>query len=219
MQKTSLQLAAVIDDLCLNGYAIYDGFLSSKVITSLANTASQHYAVGEMQEAKIGQNSAITHRTIRGDSTFWLSESDKNIGVKAYFKKMLLLKNALNENLYMNVQEIEAHFAVYPVGSAYKKHLDQFAQGLGTQGRQLSSVLYLNEDWQAANGGALRIYLNEQDNYDVKHQLATHNHSQYVDILPSAGKLVLFLSAQFWHEVLPATAVRTSLTGWFRTRA
>ncbi|MFT6394425.1 MAG: SM-20-related protein [Methylophilaceae bacterium] len=39
-----------------------------------------------------------------------------------------------------------------------------------------------------------------------------------MDILPKSGRIVLFLSAKFWHEVLPATRERLSLTGWFRTR-
>jgi Rps23 Pro-64 3,4-dihydroxylase Tpa1-like proline 4-hydroxylase len=39
-----------------------------------------------------------------------------------------------------------------------------------------------------------------------------------LDILPMAGRLVLFLSGEFWHEVRPAKRPRMSLTGWFRTR-
>ena len=36
--------------------------------------------------------------------------------------------------------------------------------------------------------------------------------------LPSAGTLVLSISAELPHEVLPATRERLSLTGWFRRR-
>ena len=120
-----------------------------------------------------------------------------------YFEKMHELKKAFNEYLFLNVHEIEAHFACYPVGSFYQKHLDHFSQVSGNQTRQLSSVLYLNKDWQASNGGELRLYLKD---------------NEFIDILPNAGRLVLFLSAQFWHEVLPAKVERLSLTGWFRTR-
>ena len=202
MQKLNRQLETIINDLSKNGYAVCDAFLSTKTISSLANMATKCYLSGAMTFAKTGQQAKNT--IIRGDSIFWLDENSHEPSVQAYFIKMHLLKNALNFHLFMNVQELETHLAIYPIGSAYEKHLDQFNQGEGVQTRQLSSVLYLNNHWLAADGGALRLHLNE---------------SEYLDIAPSAGKLVLFLSSQFWHEVLPATRDRISLTGWFRTRA
>ena len=39
-----------------------------------------------------------------------------------------------------------------------------------------------------------------------------------LDVLPEAGTLVVFLSADLPHEVLPATRERLSLTGWLRRR-
>jgi SM-20-related protein len=38
------------------------------------------------------------------------------------------------------------------------------------------------------------------------------------DIYPRAGTLLLFLSAQFEHEVLPATRDRMSIACWMRQR-
>ena len=67
----------------------------------------------------------------------------------------------------------------------------------------MSAVFYLNPDWQAEQGGALRLYLTDGSTHDV---------------LPEAGTLVVFLSADLPHEVLPATRERLSLTGWFRRR-
>ena len=202
MQKINLQLETIINDLSKNGYAICDAFLPAKTITTLANKATKRYLSGAMAAAKTGQQAKNT--SMRGDSIFWLDENSRKPSVQAYFSKMQLIKNALNQHLFMNVQELETHLAVYPIGSVYQKHLDQFSQGEGVQARQLSSVLYLNNHWLATDGGALRLHLNE---------------SEHLDIAPSAGKLVLFLSSQFWHEVLPATKDRISLTGWFRTRA
>ena len=202
MQKLNLQLETIINDLSKNGYAICDAFLSTKTISSLANMATKRYLSGTMTFAKTGLQAKKTG--IRGDSIFWLDENSHESSVQAYFINMHLLKNALNLHLFMNVQELETHLAVYPIGNVYEKHLDQFNQGEGIQTRQLSSVLYLNNHWLAADGGALRLHLNE---------------SEHLDIAPSAGKLVLFLSSQFWHEVLPATRDRISLTGWFRTRS
>ena len=202
MQKLNRQLETIINDLSKNGYAISDALLSAKTISTLSNMATKRYLSGAMTFAKTGQQAKNT--SIRGDSIFWLDENSHEPSVQAYFINMHLLKNALNLHLFMNVQALETHLAVYPIGSVYEKHLDQFNQGEGVQTRQLSSVLYLNNHWLAADGGALRLHLNE---------------SEYLDIAPSAGKLVLFLSSQFWHEVLPATRDRISLTGWFRTRS
>ena len=67
----------------------------------------------------------------------------------------------------------------------------------------LSVVLYLNEDWHADDGGALRIHVDDG---------ATR------DVLPEGGTLVAFLAADFEHEVLPATRPRLAVSGWFRTR-
>jgi SM-20-related protein len=203
MPNLHSQLATIIDDLSENGYAICDAFLAPEIITSLADKATRRFVAGTMAAAKTGQNTKTLNSNIRGDSIFWLSETSENTSVQTYFNKMHLLRNALNQHLFMNVQELETHLAVYPIGGVYEKHLDQFSNGDGVQARQLSSILYLNQDWQADDGGALRLHLTESD---------------YIDISPTAGKLVLFLSRKFWHEVHAAKADRISLTGWFRTR-
>lgn len=39
------------------------------------------------------------------------------------------------------------------------------------------------------------------------------------DVLPTGGCLVVFMSGEVPHEVMPATRDRLSLTGWFRRRA
>jgi SM-20-related protein len=64
--------------------------------------------------------------------------------------------------------------------------------------------LYVNESWQSAWGGQLKLY-------DAADQpLAT--------IEPQGGTLVLFRSEQFPHEVVPAAQPRMSVAAWFRRR-
>ena len=204
--KNEPKLESVINNLANCGYVVVDDFLPANIVENLNKLAKDHYAQNNMQAAKVGSKNKLQNNAIRGDSIVWLdenNENNQNNDIQVYFEKMHELKKAFNEYLFLNVHEIEAHFACYPVGSFYQKHLDQFSQVSGNQTRQLSSVLYLNKDWQASNGGELRLY--SKDN-------------EFIDILPNAGRLVLFLSAQFWHEVLPAKVERLSLTGWFRTR-
>jgi SM-20-related protein len=69
--------------------------------------------------------------------------------------------------------------------------------------RIITSILYLNENWHKEDGGQLRIYTGE---------------NSYQDILPQAGQLVIFLSSEFFHEVLPTNRERLSITGWYKKR-
>jgi SM-20-related protein len=99
--------------------------------------------------------------------------------------------------------ELEAHLAVYPPGSFYRRHLDQFP-GVGE--RTVTTILYLNQDWIQPGGGQLRLYTGPVDQ------------RRYEEVLPLGGRLVTFLSARFLHEVLPARRDRLSITGWFKKR-
>ena len=211
MQKLHTQLTTIIVDLTKNGYAICEDFLPAQIIQALADKAEKRYIDGKMLVAKTGKNANAQHSAIRNDSIYWLDEDSLNSSTQTYFAKIEALKVALNQSLFMNLHDVETHLAVYPIGGVYLKHLDQFKQtgNTPTPERQLSSVLYLNDNWQEDEGGELRLHLNE---------VANNNVSKYIDILPIAGRLVLFLSADFWHEVLPATRNRISLAGWFRTR-
>jgi SM-20-related protein len=107
---------------------------------------------------------------------------------------------AINQRLFLGLFDYESHYAIYPKGAFYKKHLDAFK---GKSNRVLSTVFYLNKDWQAHNGGELLIYKPESEEV-----LET--------VQPNLGRLVIFLSEQFPHEVLPAQQQRYSIAGWFR---
>jgi SM-20-related protein len=198
-------LARAIHAIAEHGYAIIDAFLAPAEIEVLAETIKAKWLNGEMVSAKTGK-AGLKNQQIRGDYIAWLDEADTSPAVMAYFRQMEMLRLLLNTQLFMNVQELETHVAVYPVGSTYQKHLDQFSHGSSDQiqHRQLSAVLYLNQNWQSQHGGELRLHIDD---------------SNHLDISPNAGRIVLFLSAKFWHEVLPAQRERLSLTGWFRTRS
>ena len=70
----------------------------------------------------------------------------------------------------------------------------------------LSWALYLNDDWRAEEGGALRLYTQGQARPSC------------LEFPPRGGRLMVFLSERFEHEVLPAKRERLSITGWFRRR-
>ena len=110
------------------------------------------------------------------------------------------LRGELNRQLFLGLEDFECHFALYEPGAFYQKHVDRFRDD---DRRAVSAVLYLNEEWLAEQGGALRLYPEGVEPRDV---------------LPQLGTLAVFLSANLPHEVLPATRERLSLTGWFRRR-
>lgn len=204
----------LITALAKNGYAVIDQAIADDAITKLRNAALALQKNGLMQRASTGKNlGVVALSSIRGDFTYWLedinlihSTSEQTYSI-AYLAYMESLRELLNQALFLGLFDFETHYAIYPAGEGYSKHLDQFKQSNQSQAnqrsRKISSVLYLNQDWKTPDGGQLRLYL-EAD--------------KFVDIKPVAGRLVLFLSDRFWHEVLPAKRERISLTGWFRTR-
>lgn len=93
-------------------------------------------------------------------------------------------------------------YAIYNKGSGYAKHSDVLQ---GQKNRILTSVLYLNKDWQSHDGGELVVYESTGKNIVTQ-------------VKPTFGTMILFLSEAFPHEVLPSHATRRSITGWFRVR-
>jgi SM-20-related protein len=189
----------LIEEIADKGYVVIDDFLPAALISTLSSEAKALHAVGATKKAGIGK-AAESSDKVRGDFIHWLEETEASAAQQQYLEHMEALRSELNANLYLGLFEFETHFAVYPPGEGYARHLDQFH---GDTQRQVSSILYLNKDWQDDDGGHLRLYLDE---------------ASPLDITPLGGRLVIFLSAKFWHEVLPARRERISLTGWFRKR-
>ena len=65
--------------------------------------------------------------------------------------------------------------------------------------RRVTAILYLNEGWQPAHGGALHI-----DN----------KHGARWEVQPQLGRMVFFTS-HLMHEVRPAYKPRSAITGWY----
>lgn len=196
----------IIDGLAGPGYAVTPDFFAPSLIETLSAEAHALRAEGQMRQASTGTGpKAGTSISLRGDFIHWLEAQTASPAQQVYIDTMAELRSELNRTLYLGLFEMESHFAIYPPGAVYQKHLDQFK---GKEDRQVSCILYLNQQWQPADdGGSLRMYLDGA--------AAT----PYLDIPPMGGTLVTFLSGQFLHEVLPASRTRTSLTGWMRRRS
>jgi len=195
-----LPFSTIIDDLATRGWSLQSAFLSSDVTRQLADECRRCYAEGALAPAGVGRGEEQAVREgIRGDHIHWLEEGQAAV-CDAYLTLMDELRQALNRELFLGLEEFECHFALYPPGAFYQTHLDRFRDD---DSRCVSAVLYLNPDWRAADGGELRMYLADGSSLDIP---------------PLAGNLVVFLSGSFPHEVLVTQTDRLSLTGWFRRR-
>jgi SM-20-related protein len=182
--------------------AIVAGFLPAPIVAALATEARRRDAAGEFRAARIGRGKDRVERSdIRGDRTLWLDEQAPATAEIALWQTLETLRVALNESTYLGLFAFDGHYALYPPGAFYRRHRDRFRDD---DVRVLSCVIYLNEAWTAADGGALRLHVSADDT---------------LDILPVGGTLVCFLADRYEHEVLPATRERLAITGWFRRRA
>lgn len=187
---------AIADGLAENGYAVADQFLSQSEVKALLRGTEFQQGVGRFRKAGIGkQQQHQVNEAIRGDYIQWVDKNSAAPELALYLDRVRDLMHRLNETLFLSLKDFEMHMTIYPAGSFYKRHLDQFKKN---DHRKLSIICYLNEAWEESHGGQLRIYIPARP----------------TDILPTAGKLVCFRSDQLEHEVLPATRERLSLTGW-----
>lgn len=191
-------LDAVAHQLEQRGYAIVPQALPHETVDALFVELKQ-LRERDFKPAGIGrQDDFQLNRFVRSDEICWLNgESPAAAGFLAW---MEALREGLNRRLFLGLFDYEAHYASYPTGAFYKKHVDTFK---GRSNRVLSTVFYLNPQWQPNDGGELVIY-DEKDEQEIER------------VLPEYGKLVIFLSEVFPHEVLPAARERNSIAGWFR---
>ncbi|MFN7120162.1 MAG: 2OG-Fe(II) oxygenase [Saprospiraceae bacterium] len=195
---------AIVDGLAEQGYAVADHFLSREELDLLRNELHRQFAQGEFKAAGIGQGQEYQRRNdIRGDYIRWIDR--ENLAADCHFllDRLEALAQFLNETCYLGIRNAEFHFALYPAGSFYKRHLDVFHK---TKARKISVICYLNADWQAEQGGQLRLYVPDNEGNEVA-----------IDVLPQGGRMVCFKSDMLEHEVLPATRERLSVTGWLRS--
>jgi SM-20-related protein len=186
---------ALADD----GWCVVPDFLSAAQAQALADDCRGLRDARRLTPARVGALRTATPS--RGDSTHWFEADALSAPQQVFAERLDALRVALNRELMLGLVECESHYAVYPPGAGYTRHLDRLRD---SDARVVSAVFYLNDAWQEADGGALRLYLAD----------GTHR-----DVYPQAGRLLLFLSAQFEHEVQPATRDRMSIACWMRQRA
>jgi SM-20-related protein len=191
----------IADDIEQQGYSIRPGALPASTADALL---SHQLSMGPRMYSNAGVGRGTGHqktRFIRTDDICWI-HGDSAAGA-AWLHWTSELRHFLNRRLLLGLFSFESHFAHYGPGAYYRRHYDAFR---GSKNRVLSVVAYLNPGWTSDDGGELVLYANDHDRVGTR-------------VIPLYGTVVIFLSEEFPHEVLPARRDRYSVTGWYRINA
>lgn len=200
LSPTHPLFSSIASDLAEHGWSQQNVFMPEVLTLELGKECRTRAEAGQLVPAATGRGvGAQVREAIRGDAIEWI-EPGQSSAIDRYLAVMEGIRQGLNQALYLGLEDFEAHFACYPEGAYYRRHVDRFNDD---DRRMVSTVLYLNSAWLPADGGQLRLYLPNDRIHDV---------------IPTGGALITFLSDRIPHEVLPARRQRLSLTGWFRRR-
>lgn len=189
---------AICDDLERQGYSIRPAALPDEIASSLY-LWQQNLHKNNYVDAGIGRGvDFMRTEFVRTDGIYWIT--DESAGAREWINWTARLQQFLNQRLFLGLFSFESHFAHYAPNAYYKRHYDAFR---GDANRVLSVVTYLNAGWGANDGGELVLYREDSDREGIR-------------VVPLYGTVVVFLSEEFPHEVLPASRDRYSVAGWYR---
>ena len=194
-----VDFSSLIESLVEHHWFVAENYLPASLCLGLRQELLTLHQGDQLTAAGIGRGREHQlARRVRGDFTHWLDGT--SLIQQEFLALMRELKTELNRELFLGLFEYESHYAFYPPGAFYQKHLDAFR---GRSNRVVTTVLYLNPDWQPGDAGEMRLYDPRTD-------------QPLMDIPPRLGTLVCFLSEALPHEVLTTHKNRASIAGWFR---
>lgn len=148
--------------------------------------------------AKIGKNIKKGNIAIRKSAVQWIENwQDCEYLAKLNFSFDEIMIST-SRYFFLSLKRFESQFSLYNAGGFYKTHLDQLK---ATRHRQLTCCLYLND---CVEGGELVLFKKgSKTEIEVIHK-------------PKKGTMVIFFSADIYHEVRLVYEPRYSITTWFR---
>lgn len=187
----------LLQDLVSTGVCVIDNALNVFLFENLVHESQDLADASIFKNAGTGKG-AQENRKIRGDQIVWHDPQNLSLIQSLYLEELNLLRDVLNRELYLGLQEIESQYAYYEVGQFYREHRDQFSN---EDSRKISVVYYLNPHWLPEFGGELII----------------RQGSVKQTISPLGNRMVIFKS-ELLHEVLPAVRDRYSVAAWLKTK-
>jgi SM-20-related protein len=190
----------LVGGLSGDGYAVFPDLLRPEILDEVRRDMDELRSAHAFRPASVGKGlgTQLAPET-RGDGTLWFEPEALTPAQAKIVVVIESIRGDLNAALYLGLWDWEGHYAVYPPGAFYRRHLDRFASD---SRRTVSVVFFLNSVWAPAAAGALRM----------------ETKAGPLEILPLAGTAVFFMSDQIPHEVLETRRDRYSFAGWFRTR-
>ena len=193
----------ISQEIYSNSYVVVDNFVDEAFRKALLKEQTDLLNQGQFKKAAVGKGDQKQVRAeIRSDEVLWMDPTALSPLQVVFWEKIEELKQVLNRRCFLGLKSFEGHFARSPIGSFYKRPLDQFH---AVPHRIVTVILYLNDAWTEADGGQLRMYFPQEDGSE-----------RVEDVLPVGGRLVVFLSEEIPHEVMPTQKERISITGWLR---
>ena len=217
-------LDAIAAELGRSNYCLVDGLIGQKALRTLRGEIDGLSESGRLQLSKLaggrtGGMLTYSHTAVRGDHVGWFDGEEAGAWPQQSLSKYLQKVDTLVAQLAPRCEQLakiasrsKAMVACYPGGGArYVRHCDNSCdagEGDRCNGRRLTAILYLNEQWVQLHGGELRLY----PPYAKGAPLC--------DVAPRADRLILFYADyRVPHEVLPAHVPRYAITLWYFDQA
>ena len=190
-----------IQSLGERGWFTRESFLGGAAARALYTEARARVDAGRLRPAGIRRGADHTlERATRGDFITWIEPDEAGVALGSLREAFTALGETLSAEAYLGLGRFDLQLAWYPGhGEHYARHVDAFP---GQSNRRVTAIYYLNPDWGPAQGGLLRLHLEEGP----------------VEVAPTLDRLVVFLSERIEHEVLPAHGSRLALTAWYYGR-
>ena len=117
----------IIGDIAHQKYCVIDHFFDDTEVDILRTSLLEKYQEDAFKKAAIGNKfDEVIAKSIRGDVILWMDEARANPSESLFFNKINHLVNYLNKTCFMGILHKEFHYAIYPKGTFYKRHLDTF---------------------------------------------------------------------------------------------
>ncbi len=195
--------AQIADDLRDKGWSVIPNalpeHLSEQLHRQILAASAQEFVPAGVGRAE----DYALNPFVRRDAIAWIE--GEGVAEQQWLQWSSRLRLFLNRRLFLGLFSFESHFAHYPAGAFYKKHVDAFKGNplKDSTNRILSVVAYFNPSWQPEDGGELAMFHEGQVD-------------PFLCVTPAYGTLVVFLSEDFPHEVRAAHRDRYSIAGWYR---
>lgn len=117
----------IIFDIANHHYSIIEDFFTPREVLLLRQSLLEKHEEDKFKKAAIGnRTNEVIIKSVRGDVILWIDEAKANQAEALFFDKINDLIRYLNRTCFLGISQKEFHYALYPTGTYYKRHIDAF---------------------------------------------------------------------------------------------